>query len=303
MRSRFAKTVRPCEIPPSRKTARVLNVSGGSLQQFRLIAIGAIVGLATPVVAQEEPGFQEIGYGTVSEFLTADDFIDELDGTSYKIFAFEGGAGDTVTIHLLSSDFDAKLIVVDSLSNQLAFDRDSGGNCNAYVTTILPDSAVYGLYVNGTHPYEVGQFQLTLQRGLQPADSDAPCRGLTVIGHEGMVWVSGAVEGSLDEQSHAFRNEYFDVWLLPETGGAVFTIDVISEDFDPALILFRGMAEQIGSNDDGGGGCNSRVVHTPANLRPYRIVVVSRGERKPGNYILSVTAGSQPLLTEPPCEG
>ena len=273
------------------------------MQQFRLIAIGAIVGLATPVVAQEEPGYQEIGYGeTVSDFLTADDFLFE-DGTSYKIYLFDGGAGDTVTIQLLSADFNAQLIVVDSSYTPLADDADGGGNCNAYVTTILPDSSFYVVYVNAAGRGELGQYQLTVQFGEQPADSDAPCRGLTVIGHEGMVWVSGAVEGSLDEQSHMFRNEYFDVWLLPETGGAVFTIDVISEDFDPALILFRGLAEQIGSNDDGGGGCNSRVVHTPANLRPYRIVVVSRGEHKPGNYILSVTAGSQPLLTEPPCEG
>ncbi len=128
MRRQFAKTVRPCEIPPSRKTARVLNVSGGSLQQFRLIAIGAIVGLATPVVAQEEPGYQEIGYGeTVSDFLTADDFLFE-DGTSYKIYLFDGGAGDTVTIQLLSADFNAQLIVVDSSYNPLADDRDSGGH-------------------------------------------------------------------------------------------------------------------------------------------------------------------------------
>jgi len=273
------------------------------LKQFALIMTGALVGLATPMVAQEEPGFQRIGYETVSGFLTADDFVDELDGTFYKIYLFEGGAGDTVTIHLLSADFDAKLIVVDSLSVQLAVDRDSGGNCNAYVTTILPDSAVYVVYVNGTHPHELGQFQLTIQRGLQPADSVGPCRGLTVIGHQGMVWVGGAVEGSLDEESQIFRDEYFDVWLLPFTGGEVFTIDVISEDFDPAMILFRGLTEQVGSNDDGAGGCNARVVHTPANMRPYRVVVVSRGERKPGNYILSVSAGSKPLLTEPPCEG
>ncbi len=274
------------------------------MKQFALIMTGALVGLATPMVAQEEPGFQRIGYGeTVSDFLTADDPIFESDGTSYKIYVFEGGAGDTVTIHLLSTDFNAQLIVVDSSYNPLADDRDSGGNCNAYITTILPDSGFYVVYVNAAGPGELGQYQFTVQFGEQPTDSDTPCRGLTVIGHQGMVWVGGAVEGSLDEQSYAFRNEYFDVWLLPQTGGAVFTIDVVTEDFDPALILFRGLAEQVGSDDDGGGGCNARVVHTPANLRPYRIVVVSRGESKPGNYILRVSAGSKPLLTEPPCEG
>ncbi|MEE8134570.1 MAG: hypothetical protein V3T56_05910 [Gemmatimonadales bacterium] len=272
------------------------------MKQFVLMPIGALVGLATPMVAQEEPGFHRIGYGeTVSDFLTADDPIFDADGTSYKIYLFEGGAGDTVTIHLLSADFNAQLIVVDSSYNPLADDRDSGGHCNAYLTTILPDSSVYVVYVNATDPGELGQYQFTVQSGEQPADSDAPCRGY--LGHRGMIWVGGAVEGTFGPDNSTIRDEYFDVWLLPTTNGQVFTVDLVSEDVDPALILVRGFTEAVTSNDDGAGGCNARVVHTPANLRPYRVVVVSRGERKPGNYILSVSAGSKPLLTEPPCEG
>jgi serine protease Do len=264
--------------------------------------VGALAVLGAPVAAQE--GYEPIAYGeTVSNFLTADDPIFDLDSTTYKIYGFDGVRGDTITIHLSSEDFNSQLIVTDEAGNPLADDMDSGGNCNAYVTTILPDSGFYIVYVNGTYSGELGQFQLTLQHGLQPPGSTEQCRGLTVLGHRGTVWIDGAVEGSLGEQSYTFRNEYFDVWLLPQTRGKVFTIDVISEDFDPAVILFRGLSEQITYNDDGAGGCNSRIVHTPANMRPYRIVVISRGERKPGSYILRVSPGSKPLLTEPPCGG
>jgi len=266
------------------------------------MAIGALVGLTTPIAAQEDPAYQLIGYGeTISDFLTVDDPLFDTDGTSYQVYLFEGGAGDTITIHLSSPDFNSQLIVVDSSYNPLADDQDSGGNCNAYITTVLPDSSYYVIYVNGTDAGEIGQYQLTVQAGEQPPDSDAQCRGF--LGHSGVVWIGGAVEGTFGPDNATIRDEYFDVWLLPTTNGQVFTVDLVSEDVDPALILVRGFVESVASNDDGGGGCNSRIVHTPADMRPYRIVVASRGNRTPGNYILSITAGSKPLLTEPPCEG
>ena len=271
------------------------------MKPFRLLAVGTLVGFAAPLVAQEDPGFELISYGeTVSDFLTADAPVFESDSTAYKVYLFDGMAGDTVTIQLSSADFNAQLIVVDSSYSPLSDDRDSGGNCNAYLTTILPDSSVYILYVNATDPGEIGQYQLTVQQGLQPAESDAPCRGY--LGHRGVVWVGGAVEGSFGPANSTIRDEYFDVWLLPATNGQVFTIDLVSEDVDPAMILIRGFSETVWSDDDGAGGCNARIVHTPQNLRPYRVVVVSRGERQAGNYILSVSPGSQPILTEPPCE-
>ncbi len=115
--------------------------------------------------------------------------------------------------------------------------------------------------------------------------------------------MGGQVEGQLNEDSRVIgNNEYFDVWLLPETNGLAFTADLISEDFDAVLLLYRGFTERVDIDDDGGGGCNPRIVHAPANLRPYRLVVRSRGERQGGSYILRIAAGSEPKLSEPPCQ-
>lgn len=270
------------------------------LRSIGLAMLGAAASAAGQTPQQAAPAAETIGYGeTVSNFLTADDAMFQ-DSTLFKAYIFSGTAGDTITVHLASADFNAQLIVTDSLQNPIDSDDNSGGSCNAYLTTVLPATGQYLIFATTRGPGERGQFQLTLQSGRQPPESTAPCRGF--VDHRGIIWVGGAVEGTLGPGDPKINDEFYQVWLLPETDGQPFTADLVSDDFDALLILVRGFAEVVLANDDGAGGCNSRIVHAPTNLRPYRLVVRSRDKNKGGKYLLRVSSGIQPLVDQPPCQ-
>lgn len=296
---------RPAEpiakIGPRREIPRSLTTnSGGPLRNTRLFTLALALGAAAPIVAQVSETTESIGYGeTISNSLTQDD-AKLSDNTYYKAYVFLGAAGDTITVHLSSPDFNAQLIVSDSADTVIGSDDNSGGSCNSYVTAVLPHGGRYAIFANTAGVGELGRFQLTLQQGVQPPGGGTPCRGF--LDHRGTIWIGGAVEGTLGEGSAIIgKNEYFDIWLLPQTEGQTFTADLVSDDFDAVLMLYRGFTELVTLNDDGAGGCNSRVVYAPPDMRPYRLIVRSRGERQGGSYILRVAPGAEPILTAPPC--
>src|SRR2546430_7416326 len=105
------------------------------------------------------------------------------DGSHYRVFPFQGHAGDTVTAQLTSDDFDANLILTDAHGNHLAEDDDGGGDCNARLTYVLPATGSYRLYANSSARAELGAFKIELQRGSggRPARTApppaAPARG------------------------------------------------------------------------------------------------------------------------------
>ena len=53
------------------------------------------------------------------------------DGSYYNLHTFEGKARETLTIDLISDDFDAYLILVDPNGDLIARDRDSGEDTHA----------------------------------------------------------------------------------------------------------------------------------------------------------------------------
>src|SRR2546428_4193272 len=58
------------------------------------------------------------------------------DGSHYRVFPFQGHAGDTITAQLTSDDFEANLILTDTHRNHLAEDDDGGGDRNASPTEL-----------------------------------------------------------------------------------------------------------------------------------------------------------------------
>ena len=119
----------------------------------------------------------------VANQLTTSDTTFE-DGSHYRIFGFEGALGDSVSISMHSEDLDAFLILADPQGGEMQRDDDSGGLCNAHMTTVLPDTGKYTIYAAGTTAGEWGNFTLTLESGLRPAPSEEECRGF--VGPIGM---------------------------------------------------------------------------------------------------------------------
>lgn len=215
------------------------------------------------------------------------------DGSHYKLYAFVGNKGDTVSVDLSSDDFDANLLVADASGNTLTRNDDSGEKCNARLTFVPPATGNFRLYANSSAQAELGEYKITLARGRARAAADTVCRGFGRV--TGLVEVGQTVTGSLSSDDPEFPADstYYQRWILPVRPNQAFTVDLVSDDFDSYVMLTRGRGEKLVENDDGGGGCNARLVYTPTDDHPLRVVVntASRPRRQTGNYTLKVTEG------------
>jgi hypothetical protein len=224
------------------------------------------------------------------------------DSSHYKMYAFVGARGDTVTADLSSDDFDANLLLSDASGNVLRKDDDGGGSCNARLQYVLPTSANYRLYANSSAKSELGEYRLSIIRGTRPAVTDSSCRGFGRVA--GMIQVGQTVTGRLADNDPMFTSDstYFNRWILPVLPNQTFTVDLMSDDFDAFLLLTRGRGDKLVDNDDGGGGCNSRIVYTATDDHPLRAVVSSVGtKRATGRYTLRISEGELPVEAKGNC--
>jgi serine protease Do len=227
---------------------------------------------------------------TITGRLTPDDPT-FADGSHYRAYPFTGAGGDTVTADVESVDFDANVILTDGHGNRLTSNDDAGGNCNARLTSVLPQGGPYRIYVNSSATAEVGAFQLALRRGAGVAPDDTTCRGFGSVA--GLILVGQTIEGTLTSKDHMFPGDssYFQRWVMPVTRGQPFTIDLTSDAFDAYLVLTHGPGDKVLENDDGGNACNARLVYTPPDDRPLRIIVNTARKHETGPYVLRVSAG------------
>ena len=216
------------------------------------------------------------------------------DGSRYKLYAFAGNKGDTVAVDLSSDDFDANLLVADASGNTLARNDDSGEKCNARLTFVPASTGNFRIYANSSAQAELGAYKLTLSRGAARAAADTVCRGFGQVA--GLIDVGQTITGALSSEDPEFPSDstYFERWILPVRATQAFTVDLTSDDFDAYLLLTRGRGEKVKENDDGGGGCNARLVYTAEDDHPLRIVVntASRPRRQTGRFTLKVSAGA-----------
>jgi hypothetical protein len=270
--------------------------------------LAASVGVAT--VAQEpevpvqdsaavENPFIDIAFGdVVTGRLEAED--DTLaDGSHYKMYLLSGGAGDSITVSLASLDFNAHLWFADSTDEVLDTDDDSGGSCNSHLNYVLPDSGRYIIYATSTYPGNVGEYQLSVRRGMQPPASPRRCAGFFET--KGTVSVGDSVEATLGPPDDSKLGEsYYQVWGLSVPDSQTVTVDVISDDFDARLRIYRGFATAVGADDDGGGKCNARIVLESKGY-PYKLVISTGKADETGKFLLKVTEGALPVTKQSEC--
>ena len=224
------------------------------------------------------------------------------DGSRYKMYAFVGNKGDTVAVDLTSDDFDANLLIADASGNSLARNDDGGENCNARLTFVPPATANYRIYANSSSQAEIGEFKLMVARGKARVPADSVCRGFGPVA--GMIEVGQTITGNLTADDPEFHSDstYFERWVLPVKPNQAFTADLQSDDFDAYLWLTRGHGDKIVANDDGGGGCNARLVYTPQDDHPLRLIVnTARPPHSTGRFTLRVTEGESTIETKGNC--
>src|SRR5574341_1030211 len=201
------------------------------------------------------------------------------DGSHYRRYDFTAHAGDVLTFSLTSDDFDAYLILTDRFGNPVSHDDDGGGDCNASLTYLVRSNGAHRLLAGSSARGELGDYRLSVSRGSARASDDSSCYGF------------GRVAGVIGPG---------------ETVAAELTADDPLLDDDTHYqrwILQPGRGDKLVQNDDGGTGCNARLVYTATDDHPVRIVVNTVKPRVTGRYVLRVTAGALPIDPKGNCPG
>jgi hypothetical protein len=92
------------------------------------------------------------------------------DSTYVQRWSLAGQAGQTVTIELISTDFDAYVMLRGPgiTGSRDYSDDDSGGACNARLTVTFPQTGEYEIIVNTRGKMETGAFTLQVDAGSKP---------------------------------------------------------------------------------------------------------------------------------------
>lgn len=110
---------------------------------------------------------------TVAEAITSADLA-ASDGSRYDVWTFSGKAGDTITIDLRSTSFDAYLILLDPNDVPVAESDDaSAGTTDARISFTLTATGTWSVVANSLAAGGSGSYALSLSC---PAGAAAPRR-------------------------------------------------------------------------------------------------------------------------------
>ena len=132
--------------------------------------------LATSPGVLAAQGNRTVAVGdTVRDSLTRRDALLPAESTYAQQWRLAGRAGQTVTIDLKASAFDAYAFLLGpGFEAGAPQDDDSGGRCNARLTVRLPRTGDYFIVVTSSERRATGAFTLTVVAGPRPR-SLTPC--------------------------------------------------------------------------------------------------------------------------------
>jgi len=287
------------EIPPvvSRIQQALSEDLRVTLRATMLVTLFAAA-LATAATAQDDNPFLDISVGETytGQLVAGGDSL--VDGSWYEMFLFSGETGDTVTMSIASIDFNAHLFLADSLDTILETDDDSGGECNPHLTYVLPENGRYIVYVTSTYRAKVGHYELSVLPGTVPPPSSKRCGGF--FQSNGSLALGGTIEGSLGPPDQKLGGSHYQIWELEIPVGDTVTVDYKSGNFDAFMVLYRGFATAIGTDDDSGGACHARLVVVGSG-HPLKVMLRTGKADETGDFTLSMVAGALPLVEESQC--
>ena len=218
----------------------------------------------------------------VSDSLTASDPLLRSRHSPYRMWRFQGRAGQRVVIDLMSSDFDAYLILRDVDGRTMGSDDDSGDGQNARLHAVLPRDGTYRVIATATGDSARGRYTLAVS-GWEAPDAAPP-------GRSAVIAVGATKDGILEPGDEMSADgPYQDRWLVDAPAGARLVVDMRSTDLDSYLVVLSPDGKLVGSDDDGGGGKDAEVAIRAEAAGRYAILATSYGdEPSSGAYRLSV---------------
>lgn len=265
----------------------------------RTLAVGFALaaGLALPVRAQQQIPMNTSVTGQITQM---DPVL--TDRTHYKVFTFQGTAGQTVTIDLMSADFDAYLYLKDQSGTTLAHDDDDGGGRNARIVQTLTYTGMYQVFANTVSPGETGSFTLQVRGGGEQAYAPPPP---VSGGGAQQIPVGTTVQSELTANDPTMSDgSHYKMFTFMGTAGQTVQIDLSSSAFDSYLYLRNSGGTAIAHDDDGGGSLNSRITQTLPYTGMYQVLANTLRSGQYGPFTLQIqNAQGGPVVSSLPQGG
>jgi S1-C subfamily serine protease len=210
------------------------------------------------------------------------------DGSFYNPYIFEGQAGQTIEVEMVSGDMDAYLIVLSpDQEDFFVVDDDSAGNLNALVRTQLPYTGSYVILANAYARGESGRYQLQLRGSDGAAQGSPPSTPQPDSGNRYLLRQSGRL-GPGD--SRLSDNSYFQQYTFQGQRNQTVTVRLESPDFDTYLVLLDDQGTLISENDDAQNGSttDSVITTTLPYDGVYTVIVNAFDSTGQGQFTLTV---------------
>lgn len=207
-------------------------------------------------------------------------------GSRTQIWTIEGVAGSRLLIEHSADAFDPYLYFSGPGFEVPLFDDDGAGALNARLCVELPESGTYRVLSSSLGEDASGEFLVTVR---EVRDAATECGVVEVSeerANEALLGLSAAgrtirmgdsVGGALtDADSESpVDGKVIQAWDIDVQLGWEVSVDLRSTEFDSYLkILGPGLTPPL-ENDDGAGGCDSRITFVPQTAGLYRVIVGS----------------------------
>ena len=225
--------------------------------------------------------------------LSAADYMSATD-TYLDIWELQGKAGESITIDLKSTDFDAVLYVVGEGLAETLDDDDGGGRCDARVEIRFLEDGVYRVVATTGAARTTGVYTIRASAN-PPAPPEITCGGtdpaaFAALPVTGRLTIGGSVGGALSSGDQTLEGgKYAEAWELSGEAGQTVTIRLESDAYDAYLVVVGpGLTSPL-TDDDSAGELNSELTVTFPASGVYRVIATSAGSGSTGAYRLTVT--------------
>jgi len=248
-------------------------------------SVAVIAALLSPSLHAQPVRAIAVGQ-SVSDSLTTGDPVLRSRHSPYRIWMLDGRAGQRVVIDLMSSDFDAYLILRDADGRMVASDDDSGEGQNARLHTVLPRDGRYRVIATAVGDSAHGRYTLAVS-GWEAPDAAPP-------GRSAVIAVGETKDGILEPGDEISADgPYQDRWLVDARAGARLSVEMRSSDLDSYLVVLGPDGRVLGSDDDGGGGKDAEVALRAGVAGRYTVLATSYGDEPvTGAYRISLQQDS-----------
>jgi hypothetical protein len=139
------------------------HLAGGFL--LLSLHLGGIPTLATPTQVAQSASSRTPQ--TFTGRLDSNSAVLEDDGSYYETHTFEGQEGETLTITLISEDFDTYLFLKAPTAETIAQNDDGTDGTNSQMTVTLPATGTYNIVANSSEVGVTGNYSLEVRTATE----------------------------------------------------------------------------------------------------------------------------------------